>query len=47
VSSRTETNLEGFVQSVTGRIQALSKANDFIIEVKNQAAMGLTADLQG
>jgi len=34
VSSRTETDLEGFVQSVTGRIQALSKANDFIIEVK-------------
>jgi two-component sensor histidine kinase len=34
VSSRTETSLEGFVQSVTGRIQALSKANDFIIEVK-------------
>jgi len=31
VSSRTETDLDGFVRSVTGRIQALSKANDFII----------------
>lgn len=34
VSSRTETDLEGFVRSVTGRIQALSKANDFIVNVK-------------
>lgn len=35
VSSRTETDLDGFVQSVMGRIQALSKANDFIINVKS------------
>lgn len=35
VSSRTETDLNGFVRSVTGRIQALSKANDFIINVKS------------
>jgi two-component sensor histidine kinase len=34
VSSRTETDLGGFVKSVTGRIQALSKANDFIVDVK-------------
>lgn len=32
VSSRTETDLDGFVRSVTGRIQALSRANDFIID---------------
>ena len=32
VSSRTESNLDGFVRSVTGRIQALSRANDFIID---------------
>lgn len=35
VSSKTETDLDGFVKSVTGRIQALSKANDFIISVKH------------
>ncbi|MCR6502141.1 hypothetical protein MUO32_24250 [Shinella sp. CPCC 101442] len=35
VSSRTETDLDGFVRSVTGRIQALSKANDFIVNVKS------------
>ncbi len=34
VSSKTETDLDGFVKSVTGRIQALGKANDFIIEAK-------------
>jgi two-component sensor histidine kinase len=36
VSSRTETDLDGFVQSVTGRILALSKANDFIVNVKSE-----------
>jgi two-component sensor histidine kinase len=35
VSSRTETDVEGFVRVVVGRIQALSKANDFIINVKS------------
>ena len=33
VSARTETDLDGFVRSVTGRIQALSKANDFIVNI--------------
>jgi len=31
VSSKTETDLNTFVRTITGRIQALSKANDFII----------------
>jgi two-component sensor histidine kinase len=43
VSSRTETDLDGFVRSVTGRIQALSRANDFIIDSRPDggAARGL------
>jgi hypothetical protein len=44
VSSRTETDLDGFVRSVTGRIQALSKANDFIVNVgpaSDESASGL------
>lgn len=44
VSSRTESNLDGFVRSVTGRIQALSRANDFIIDSRpegNGVACGL------
>lgn len=44
VSSRTETDLDGFVRSVTGRIQALSKANDFIVNVgpaSDESANGL------
>jgi len=36
VSARTETDLDGFVRSVTGRIQALSKANDFIVKVGSE-----------
>jgi two-component sensor histidine kinase len=46
VSSRTETDLDGFVRSVTGRIQALSKANDFIINVKPDGD-GFTGGLSG
>lgn len=45
VSSRTETDLDGFVRSVTGRIQALSRANDFIIDSRpdgNGDARGLS-----
>jgi len=34
VSAKTETDLDGFVRSVTGRIHALSKANDFIVNVR-------------
>jgi len=44
ISSRTETDLNSFVLSVTGRIQALSKANDFIINENTKdevAAKGL------
>lgn len=32
VSSKTATDLDSFVRSITGRIQALSKANDFIVD---------------
>ena len=46
VSARTETDLDSFVQSVTGRIQALSKANDFIINVKSDGN-GFTGGLAG
>jgi two-component sensor histidine kinase len=35
VSSRTETDVGAFVSILTGRIQALSKANDFIIDAPN------------
>ncbi|MES5100666.1 GAF domain-containing protein [Agrobacterium sp. BA1120] len=34
VSARTETDLDGYVRSVTGRISALSKASDFIVNVR-------------
>lgn len=46
VSSRTATDLDGFVKSVTGRIQALGRANDFIINVKSDSA-GSTSGLAG
>lgn len=36
VSSKTEDDLETFVRSLTGRIQALSKANDFIVDAPNR-----------
>lgn len=36
VSSKTEDDLGSFVKSLTGRIQALSKANDFIVDAPNQ-----------
>lgn len=34
VSARTETDLDNYVRNITGRIQALSKANDFIVNVR-------------
>lgn len=46
VSSRTDTDLDTFVRNVTGRIQALSAANDFIIDASGAAAQtqgGLSA----
>lgn len=49
VSSRTESNLDGFVRSVTGRIQALSRANDFIIDSRpdgNGVARGLAGEME-
>lgn len=44
VSSKTATDLDGFLASVTGRIQALSKANDFILNAKTSDG-GLTSGL--
>ncbi|MDY6961117.1 MAG: HWE histidine kinase domain-containing protein [Pseudomonadota bacterium] len=44
VSSKTETDVSSFVRALTGRIQALSKANDFIIDApssKGGEAKGL------
>lgn len=46
VSSRTETDLDGFVRSVTGRIQALSRANDFIIDSRPDGS-GVARGLAG
>lgn len=37
VSAKTETDLDGYVQSVNGRIMALSKANDFIVNVRSDS----------
>lgn len=46
ISSRTETDLDGFVRSVTGRIQALSRANDFIIDSRSDGS-GVARGLAG
>lgn len=46
VSAKTETDLDGFVRSVTGRINALSKANDFIVNVRADNS-GLPSGLAG
>lgn len=46
VSARTETDLDGFVRSVTGRIQALSKANDFIVKAGSESE-GATSGMAG
>jgi two-component sensor histidine kinase len=41
VSSKTATDLDSFVRSITGRIQALSKANDFIVDHQDTQTKGL------
>jgi two-component sensor histidine kinase len=46
VSAKTEMDLDGFVRSVTGRINALSKANDFIVNGRDDES-GLTSGLAG
>lgn len=41
VSSKTATDLDSFVRSITGRVQALSKANDFIVDHQDTQTKGL------